>query len=149
MESLSEKIVCALMWFGVVVVIVVAFTTNVLGAEPPPDLWKGLIGEAVGEGYDGMYAVCCAYKNRLDAGLPLGCVALKRKDIDVFVKRQGQRYIDMAKQIVDVVFSGGIDVTNGATHYENIDVFGVPYWAKDMIITATIGSHTFYAKGGV
>ena len=31
----------------------------VANASYPKDLWKGIIGEAVSEGYDGMYAVTC------------------------------------------------------------------------------------------
>jgi len=111
----------------------------------PKDLWKGLIAEAVGEGYDGMYAVCCVYRNRLEKGMSLGCVGLKRKDLDEFVKRQGKKYEYMAKEIIEeVFFNRNIDVTKGATHYENIEVFGVPYWVKNMEITTKIGDHTFY-----
>lgn len=117
------------------------------GAEIPDGLWKGVIAEAVSEGYDGMYAVTCVYKNRVDAGLPLGCCGLKRKDLDAFVTRQGKKYELMAKRIVATVFGTGEDVTDGATHYENVERFGVPYWAKGMRVTAKIGYHTFYKEG--
>mgnify|MGYP001571965694 CR=1 FL=1 len=113
----------------------------------PECLYKGIIGEAVGEGYEGMYAVACVYRNRLRKGLPLGCTALKRNGLDLFCKKQGKKYKTMATIIVRKVFSeNSPDVTNGATHYENIRAFGFPYWAKNMRITTVIGSHTFFVK---
>ncbi|QGH73015.1 MAG: cell wall hydrolase [Siphoviridae sp. ctCJE6] len=113
--------------------------------QPPHNLWKGLIAEAVSEGPEGMVAVCLVYRNRLQAGMRMGCSGLKRRDLDQFVARQGSRYERMAKDIVARVFSGRErDVTMGATHYENITAFGMPWWAKSMRITARIGSHTFF-----
>jgi len=111
------------------------------------NLWKGIIGEAVGEGYCGMYAVACCYRNRLSKGMALGCVALKRKDLDEFVGKQGYRNELRAKAVMREVFelSGG-DVTNGATHYENVEKYGLPYWAKNMGVVARIGCHTFFKK---
>ena len=94
-----------------------------------------------------MYAVACVYRNRLEKNMSLGCIALQRKNLDVFVKRQGKRYTIMAQGIIQKLFEdNGKDITGGATHYENIEAFGVPYWAKDMRITCKIGSHTFYKE---
>jgi spore germination cell wall hydrolase CwlJ-like protein len=110
-------------------------------------LWKGLIGEAVGEGYIGMYAVACVYKNRLARGMSLGCVALRRPDIDRFVERQGVKYERRAKAIIKEVFEKSAnDITGGATHYEYIEKYGIPRWAKNMKITTKIGNHTFYKE---
>lgn len=36
------------------------------------------------------------------------------------------------------------DITNGATHYENIGRFGTPAWARRMTQVSVIGSHRFY-----
>lgn len=114
---------------------------------PPADLYKGIIGEAVGEGYEGMYAVACVYRNRLAKGLPLGCVAMKRPDLNRFVNKQGRKYEILAKRIIHEVFINQmLDVSKGATHYENVSSFGRPFWAKDMKITARIGKHTFYRE---
>ena len=113
----------------------------------PDNLWKGILGEAASERREGMYAVVCVYRNRLRNGLPLGCVALKRRDLDKFVKKQGEKYEEMAKEIIREVFEkNGPDITNGATHYENVEKFGLPSWAKEMTITAKIGRHTFFAE---
>lgn len=113
----------------------------------PNNLYKGLIGEAVGERKEGMYAVACVYRNRIKKGMPLGCVALKRKDLDLFVKKQGGKYEIMAKNILlDVFERNSPDVTKGATHYENVEAFGLPPWAKNMRVVTRIGSHTFFAE---
>ena len=125
----------------VLLMVRVARTSEVI---PPDNLYKGLIGEAVSEGYEGMYAVACVYRNRLEKGMPLGCVALKRRDLDVFIQTQGKKYEIMAKEIVYKVFTQTNDVTKGATHYENIERFGIPRWAKSMVRTVKIGEHTFY-----
>ena len=109
------------------------------------NLWKGLIGEDVSGGYEGMYAVACVVKNRLAAGMNLGLVALKRPDLDTFVNKEPEKYHIMAKEIVKKVFEeNGKDITNGATHYENIEKYGMPSWAKGMKVVAKIGEHTFF-----
>ena len=117
--------------------------------EPPNNLYKGLIAEAVGEGYEGMFAVACCVRNRLEEGMNTGLCGLKRKDIDSFVKRQGKRYTVIAQQIIVEVFENNApDVTNGALYFENIEAFGVPYFVIPMNLSqsAKIGLHTFYKK---
>jgi len=42
----------------------------------------------------------------------------------------------------------GKDITCGATHWENVDRFGKPYWMKDMKVTVTIGSHVYMKRKG-
>lgn len=140
--------------FKVWVVLAIVFCQNVVTSaagseaiEYPKNLWKGIIGEAVSEGYDGMYAVTCVYRNRLGKGIPLGCAALKRKDLDRFVEKQGKKYQEMAQRIIIAVFKeNGPDITKEATHYENVEKFGMPSWAKKMQITAKIGHHTFFKE---
>lgn len=113
----------------------------------PKNLWKGLIAEACGDGERGMTAVACVYRNRLAKGLPLGCVALKRKDLDAFVKRQGVAYELTAKKIIHELFiNQSLDVTGGACYYENVGAYGKPSWSKGMIETCKIGSHTFWKE---
>jgi spore germination cell wall hydrolase CwlJ-like protein len=118
---------------------------------PPQNLWKGLIAEAISEGDTGMYAVACVVRNRLDRHMSTGLVALKRKDLDKFVAREGKKAEQQAKRIVEAVFGHrGPDITNGATHYENIEKYGMPKWAKNMKMVAKIGEHSFFKerKGG-
>jgi hypothetical protein len=113
----------------------------------PAQMDKCIIGEATNCGYIGMKAVALVYRNRLESGMQLGCVALNRPDINQFVKREGLHQLQIAKKINREVFVKNCeDFTNGATHFENIKDFGVPYWAKDMVITLELGRHTFYKE---
>lgn len=140
----QDKIALVIFMIGVLAVF---FVGKACAKEIPSNLWQGLIGEAVSEGYNGMYAVACVYRNRLERGLPLGCVALKRKDLNRFVFKQGKKYTEYAKRIIEEVFyTYGKDITKGATHYENIEAFGVPWWTKGMKVTCKIGKHTFYRE---
>jgi hypothetical protein len=111
----------------------------------PKNLWKGLIAEDVAGGYQGMYAVACCVRNRLNAGMNTGLVALKRKNLDEFVRKEGRKVEFIAKSIVREVFEeNGIDTTEGACFYENITAFGMPKWAYSMVKTVKIGEHTFF-----
>ncbi len=121
--------------------------SKVFAYEVPNNIWQGLIAEDVGGGYRGMYAVACVVRNRQAVGLNHGLCAMKRKDLDTFCKKQGKKYEVMAKEIVRKVFvENSPDVTNGATHYEAVERYGVPYWAKSMRIVARIGEHTYYRE---
>lgn len=135
---------------------------NLYAYEIPNNLWKGLIGEAVREGETGMYAIACVYRNRLEQNLSLGCMALKNRNkkmwgknhdltLDEFIWEHEEiydyKYTYLAKLIIKKVFKeNGKDITQGATHYENVEQFGEPYWTKGMIITCKVGKHTFYKK---
>jgi hypothetical protein len=111
------------------------------------NLWKGLIAEDVSGGYQGMYGVACCVRNRLNAGMNTGLVGLKRKDLDAFVKRQGVKYELMAKDIVRKIFiENAPDITRGAIHYEDIERYGLPKWAKGMVRTIKIGEHQYFKE---
>lgn len=146
-DIITWAIIIAVCAFLIFIVMNVLVCRAYAEAEIPPDnLWKGLIGEAVGEGYDGMYAVCWVYRNRLEKGMSLGCVALKRKDLDKFIKKQGVYYEYLAKDIVERVFySYAEDPTFGSTHYESV-LYPKPKWAYAMQIRVTIGKHIFYKE---
>jgi len=123
------------------------FVKKAYPMDCPENLWKGLVAEACSEGEIGMYAVACCVRNRLNNGMSTGLVALKRKDLDAFVSRQGVKYEKMAKEIVHKVFNENApDVTKNATHYENVEVYGCPKWAKGMDRTVKIGCHTFFKE---
>jgi len=131
----------------IAVIIVLATHKEAKAQVPSPALWKGLLAEASSEGYQGMYAVACCVKNRLNNGMNTGLVALKRKDLDEFVRREGRKAEYLAKDIIRKVFEeNGIDTTRGATHYENIEAFGLPKWSRSMVRTVKIGKHTFFIK---
>lgn len=51
-------------------------------------------------------------------------------------------YIDIQKLAVKMLSGYSSRVTDGATHFHTIDVS--PYWASELVMTASIGRHLFY-----
>lgn len=108
------------------------------GAEPFTDeqAVRCIIGEAAGEGFEGMVAVAEALRNRGTLDGVYGC---KAKFVDnepewVWIKAyEAWRYSKTSNFVYE------------ATHWESTD-FPEPYWAKDMKITAKIGKHIFYKE---
>ncbi|GAG49214.1 unnamed protein product, partial [marine sediment metagenome] len=87
----------------------------------------------------------CVIRNR--GGSVRGFYGAQRKDLDAFCQRQGPHFMEAAKRIAREVFEeDSLDITGGATHFENIKAFGMPYWAKDMAVTCKIRRHTFFKK---
>ena len=110
----------------------------------PPDLWKGLIAEATGDGYDGMYGVACCVRNRLKKRMNHGLCGLKRKDLDEFIKKEGKKREEQAKEIIKKVFEQeSKDTTKNADHFESIR-YKRPSWSYSMQKTCQIGEHIFY-----
>lgn len=59
-----------------------------------------------------------------------------------FVER---RVYDKIGQIADGLVGGQIkDTVNGATHFENLRRYPMPYWAKDMDAVSRVGRHTYF-----
>jgi hypothetical protein len=107
--------------------------------------WKLLITEAGGEGKPGMYAVACVVRNRLQRGMSDGLVSALRPDFNDFIARQESSTIRDAKDVCHQVFvRAAVDITKGATHFENVKRYGYPKWAKHMKTTTVIGNHTFF-----
>lgn len=99
---------------------------------------RAIIGEASSEGYEGMYAVACAIRNRQTLK---GVYGLKAKHVNA---EPGWVWQLASKAWWEA--EAGKDVTNGATSWENIEAFGEPYWAKQMEVTYKLGRHTFYRE---
>ena len=113
----------------------------------PSNMWKCLVAESASEGYRGMKTVALVYRNRLERGMRLGCSGLKRRNLNAFIKKEGRRKEILAKRVVKEVFEENCkDFTGGATHYENLESFPTPKWAKDMIIIRKEGKHTLYKE---
>ena len=113
-----------------------------------------IAGEAGGEGYKGMYAVACVINNR---------AKIQRKTFNQVVATQfygkDTKYARIALQtqkktilaIVDKLEKGLIeDITGGATHFENVERFGMPQYIKKnpkrWVVTCKIKHHTFFKE---
>jgi spore germination cell wall hydrolase CwlJ-like protein len=108
------------------------------------NIWMAILAEACGEGRQGMTAVACVFRNRINAGMDIGSSALKRKDLKKFIKAQGEDIEIQAKAIAIRVFRGGEpDITNGALFFESTD-FKKPKWAKGKTEVFRCGKHIFY-----
>jgi spore germination cell wall hydrolase CwlJ-like protein len=115
---------------------VTAAPTSSVAVTPSPEI-KAIIGEASNQGYRGMLAVACAIRNR---GTLKGVYGVNAKHI----YKEPKWVWDLAKKAW--AESKNIDITNGATHWENIKAFGKPYWVKDMVQTFQHRDHIFYKK---
>lgn len=124
-----------------------AIALSICRAESIPEdrAIRAIIGEAAGEvnsirsKYECFVAVGAALRNR---GSLRGVFGEKAKHVD----REPRWVWDLARRAWRE--SAKRDPTNGATHWENIEKFGIPYWSRSMIKTVKIGSHTFYKKKG-
>jgi spore germination cell wall hydrolase CwlJ-like protein len=97
---------------------------------------NAIIGEAEGEGYQGMLAVACAIRNR---GTLKGVYGEHSKRVKEHL--YSEKTYRMAVKALEMALK--CDITNGATHWEGT-AFKVPSWAKRMQITVVIGRQRFY-----
>jgi spore germination cell wall hydrolase CwlJ-like protein len=104
------------------------------------DAVRAIIGEAANQGNRGMLAVACAIRNRDKAGAsPLaGVYGLQARHVD-----HEPAWV-WARARAAWIRSATADITAGATHWENTAAFGVPYWARTMTATVTVGNHRFF-----
>ncbi len=107
------------------------------------DLFEAIvITEAGGERFEGQVAVAEVLRNR--GWNPQGFVGVRGKEIHRFLSEQPRAVRMKAKKAIRFARAGS-DLAHGATHFENIEAFGVPFWVLDgMEVTATIGNHTFF-----
>ena len=125
----------------ILILVCLAILSGPCFASVPDDTAvKILIAEGANQGADGMTAIGEVLRRRDSTR---GFCALKRGDLEEFIDRQGPRIRRQAKLAWDR--SKTSNLTRGATHYENVEAFGRPAWAKSMRQTAKIGDHTFFA----
>ncbi len=57
------------------------------------------------------------------------------------------RVFNKIKDVADGAVSGKIpDTVKGATHFENLNRFPMPYWAKEMDAVARVGQQTYFKQ---
>ena len=99
---------------------------------------RAIIGEAANQGVEGMTAVGEVIRNRGNS-----LKGIFGADSPM-VAKQPQWVFDLAKQAWKA--SEKSNLTGGATHWENVEAFGVPYWAEGMQQTSKIKNHTFFRR---
>lgn len=124
-------------------------------AQDRDDVINTVIGEAVGEGEDGMAAVVNVIRNRADRrGLSLGDVVRQPKQFtgyeapgpEALKAMRDPALRERVGSLIDRALSGELpDATGGADHYHADSVS--PGWAAKMPRTATLGRHLFYDSG--
>lgn len=128
--SRRKKAALALIFFLI-------FTQTALAAVNKQDAIRAIMGEASNQGRRGMLYVACAIRNRGHLG---GVYGLKAKHIDNEPRWVWQMAAEEWER------SKNKDITNGATHWENINAYGTPYWVKSMNKVAEYKDHVFYKE---
>lgn len=121
-------------------------------ADLPPSV-KALIGEAAGEGSEGMYRVAKVIHTRarqrnlsVDAVVqqPKQFSAMARPDLEAFIAKQPRH---ITTQAYEAMAKAEQEVGKGwANHYLTQDLYNSkerPSWAKDMKVIDRYGKHIF------
>lgn len=121
-----------------------AMAASVRGEIPTEKAILAVIGEAEDQGYGGMLAVSGALRNRARIMKnPLkGVYGLQSKRVRE--KLYSQKIYDLACRAWFASYYQ--DITNGATHWENVLAYGKPVWVDGMVLTVIIGDHSFYKE---
>lgn len=112
------------------------------------NLWMGLIAEDTSGDLQTYRIIASVVQNRAVNGLNSGLVALRRKGLDSFVKRNrayilAKKGIDLKALAIQAINDSQTqDYAFGATHYEHTQIFPVPAWAKDMKVVKTVYPNT-------
>lgn len=140
MRKLEEAWAVVLCWGLAVGLVFLVASCGVVHASSikDEDAIRAIVGEASGEGKDGMRAIASAIRNR---GTLKGVYGLKAKHCD----REPAWVWAMAKQAWED--SAEHDFANGATHWEGA-VFKVPYWVKDFVLVKRVANTNYYKKRG-
>lgn len=134
-----------MMKYFIILVVVFCLPITCYAQQVPSNLWKGLIAEDTSGDLEVYRLIASVVRNRFNKGLNCGLVALKRKNLDEFVKNnseymkiKGVNLEALSKQAIKEVFNLGLDFADGATHYEHTGRFQVPYWAEKMTIVKVL-----------
>lgn len=99
-----------------------------------------ILTEAAGEPFEGKVAVAETLRNR--NWRTTGFSGVQRRDLKKFIQNNS-RWKSDARHALRLALAGS-NVSQGADHFENTMVYGVPKWAKGKRVVSVIGSHTFW-----
>lgn len=95
---------------------------------------QAIVGEAANQPYVGQVALAEAIRNR---GTLQGVYGARRD-----TSREPEWVFERAEKAWNE--SKTTNLVKGATHWENVKQFGMPYWADTMQITKVYADHTFF-----
>lgn len=110
---------------------------------------RAILGEAEGESYHGKLALAYAINNRgsIRGVYGYNAIILRSDGYYRHNRRLSKKVVVEALKALEWANSHpDKDLTFGATSWENIKAFKVPYWASSMTETARIGNHVFYRE---
>lgn len=127
----------------IVLTVLVLFVLTLVFVKPAkadviPDALavRAIIGESSDQGYKGMLAVACGIRNR---GTLRGVYGVNANHVD----KEPKWVWDLAKKAWSESENNRIHT---GTHWENINAFGTPDWAKEMKMVYKYKEHVFYRK---
>ena len=126
------------MLFNIVILVtLIANTQLTLASIDQEKAVRAIIGEAEDQGDLGMLAVAEAIRNR---GTLKGVLGLQSPRI------RRAKPITWRKARVAWEKSRNTNTVRNASHWENVNAFGEPSWAKDMRKVIVVRDHVFYEK---
>ena len=104
---------------------------------------KAIIGEAENQGHDGMLAVACGIRNRgtLKGVFGLHAPRVRKHLYSELTYNEAQYVWNESLNIIECD-----NIIHGAQYWENVNAFGLPYWARGMVKTAVVRDHVFFRK---
>ena len=119
------------------IIALIANTQLTLASIDQEKAVRAIIGEAEDQGDLGMLAVAEAIRNR---GTLKGVLGLQSPRI------RRAKPITWRKARVAWEKSRNTNTVRNASHWENVNAFGEPSWAKDMRKVIVVRDHVFYEK---
>lgn len=122
--------------YGSIVLFITLFALPAFASEIPEDLAvKCILGEASNQGERGMQAVGEVLRRRGSTKGLYGCQNGVERKASPELRAKARKAWRASK---------ASNITHSADHFENIDSFGVPKWARGLKPTVKLGDHTFY-----
>jgi hypothetical protein len=110
---------------------------------------NAIIGEAEGEPYKGKLAISCAILNRVQTFGSFDAAMRGVYGEKAFRVRHrlysSHIFVEAVRAYEESLNVGTCDFIGGADHWEGT-AFKTPYWAKNMILTVTVGRQRFYRE---
>ncbi len=125
-------------------VLVAAGEASAFPAGPPRQLLEAIvITEAAGEPFACKVGVAEVLRNR--RWNPEGFAGIRRRDLNRFLQKQPDWVHRQAREALEAAENGS-NLSRQATHFENVEAFGRPRWARSMDQTIKLGRLTFFRE---